>query len=61
MKFIIIFLKLMKKCLRMIDRFRYSKPIQQDQREKTKFWWNEESCGNSKSQFFFFKCHLFKF
>ena len=51
----------MKKCLRMIDRFRYSKPIQQDQREKTKFWWNEESCGNSKSQFFFFKCHLFKF
>ena len=29
----------------MIDRFRFSKPMPQEQREKTRFWWNDESCG----------------
>ena len=36
----------------MIDRFRFSKPTPQEDREKSRFWWNDESYGITFKLFF---------
>ena len=43
----------------MINRFRFSKPMPQEQREKTRFWWNDESCGKFNLISYYFSISLY--